>query len=123
MKTQINKKVRNKRTTKAKKLNKTKKNNKLNCSPKPKDEINNFSCYSDKSLYKLREVWNVKHPDDQILKTLPKEIHKALSDKIKPIDGAKTFLQEFYKVIKVAGVLALSVTLIVAALKVLGIIH
>lgn len=85
MKTQINKKVRIKRTTKAKKLNKTKKLNKLNCSPKPKDEINKFSCYSDKSLYKLREVWNIKHPDDQIPTTTPKEIHKALSNKMKTV--------------------------------------
>jgi hypothetical protein len=49
--------------------NKTVKNvhlEKVNCSPKPKGEINDFSCYTNKSLYKLRDLWNARHPDVKI---------------------------------------------------------
>ena len=39
---------------------------KVNCSPKPEAEINDFSCYTDKSLHKLKELWNARHPDAKI---------------------------------------------------------
>ena len=51
---------------------------KLNCSPKPKDEINDFSCYTDESLIKLRDRWNARHRDVEIRSTNPKEIHNQL---------------------------------------------
>jgi len=53
---------------------------KLNCSPKEKDEINDFTCYTDKSLFKLRDLWNARHPDKKINTNDTKEIHKLLSD-------------------------------------------
>jgi hypothetical protein len=53
---------------------------KLNCSPKPKGEMNDFSCYTDKSLYKLRNLWNERHPDARIETNNPKEIHVLLSN-------------------------------------------
>ena len=31
---------------------------KVKCSPKQLNELNNFTCYTDKSLYKLRDMWN-----------------------------------------------------------------
>ena len=52
---------------------------KINCSPKDKNEINDFTCYTDKSLYKLRDLWNARHPDSKIETNDPKEIHHRLS--------------------------------------------
>ena len=52
---------------------------KVNCSPKPKGEINNFSCFTNKSLYKLRDLWNARHPDLKINTSTPKEIHRQIS--------------------------------------------
>lgn len=62
---------------------KGKKNNtqlaKVICSPKSKDEINDFSCYTNKSLYKLRDLWNARHPDAKITSNSSKEIHEQIS--------------------------------------------
>jgi len=52
---------------------------KINCSPKDKNEINDFTCYTDKSLYKLRDLWNARHPDAKIETNDPKEIHHKIS--------------------------------------------
>ena len=51
----------------------------LRCSPKEKGKINEFSCYTDKSLYKLRDLWNVRHPDVIINTNNPQEIHSLLT--------------------------------------------
>jgi len=61
---------------------KTIKLKKVNCSPKPKNEINHFSCYTNKSLYKLRDLWNARHPDVKIKSSSPKEIHSFISKKL-----------------------------------------
>ena len=53
---------------------------KVNCSPKPKGEINEFTCYTNKSLYKLRDLWNARHPDFKITTNSPKEIHRRISE-------------------------------------------
>ena len=55
---------------------------KINCSPKPKDKINDFTCYTNDSLYKLRDLWNARHPDVKIISNSPKEIHRILSEKL-----------------------------------------
>lgn len=55
---------------------------KVNCSPKPKGEINDFSCYTNKSLYKLRDLWNARHPDVKIVSNSPKEIHHFITEKL-----------------------------------------
>ena len=55
---------------------------KINCSPKPKGEINDFSCYTNKSLYKLRDLWNARHPDVKITSNSPKEIHRFITEKL-----------------------------------------
>ena len=59
--------------------------NNVNCSPKPKGEINEFSCYTDKTLYKLRELWNARHPDAKIKTNDHKEIHSLLSNYLKGV--------------------------------------
>ena len=53
---------------------------KINCSPKSKDELNDFSCYTNKSLIELRDRWNARHPDVKINTNSPKEIHQKLSE-------------------------------------------
>lgn len=53
---------------------------KVNCSPKAKGEINDFTCYTNKSLYKLRDLWNARHPDGKIKTSSPKEIHRQISE-------------------------------------------
>jgi hypothetical protein len=60
--------------------NKTIKLKKLNCSPKTKGEMNKFTCYTNKSLYKLRDLWNARHPDAKINSNMPKEIHYLLKN-------------------------------------------
>lgn len=53
---------------------------KVNCSPKDKKEMNDFSCYTDKGLYKLRDLWNARHPDTIINTNDTKEIHSQLTE-------------------------------------------
>jgi len=50
----------------------------VNCSPKSKDDINDFSCYTDESILKLRDRWNARHPDVLIKTNDPLEIHNNL---------------------------------------------
>uniref|UniRef100_A0A6C0IRR7 Ubiquitin-like protease family profile domain-containing protein n=1 Tax=viral metagenome TaxID=1070528 RepID=A0A6C0IRR7_9ZZZZ len=45
---------------------------KLNCSPE--NDTNDFTCYSNEDLFKLRELWNYRHPDAKITSNSPKEI-------------------------------------------------
>ena len=52
---------------------------KLRCSPKEKNKINSFSCYTNDSLYKLRDQWNKRHSNKIIKTNDPKEIHSMLS--------------------------------------------
>lgn len=70
---------------KGKKHNKTVKLQKLNCSPKEKGKINDFSCYTNESLMKLKELWNARHPDVKITTNSPKEIHRFISEKLSGI--------------------------------------
>jgi len=61
---------------------KTKKNiilQQVNCSPKDKKELNDFSCYKNGDLHKLRNLWNSRHPDHLIQTNTPSEIHYKLS--------------------------------------------
>ena len=53
---------------------------KVNCSPKDKNEINDFTCYTDKSLFKLRDRWNLRHPDVKIVTNDSREIHELLKN-------------------------------------------
>jgi hypothetical protein len=49
---------------------------KLNCSPENKKK--DYTCYSDNDLYKLREMWNARHPDKPINSNNTKIIWKQL---------------------------------------------
>lgn len=49
---------------------------KLNCSPK--NDPNNYTCYTNENLYKLKDIWNERHPDRPIKSRDPKEIWSML---------------------------------------------
>jgi hypothetical protein len=50
----------------------------LRCSPSQKKNKNDFSCFSNEDLYKLRDLWNLRHPDAVINTTESKEIWDVL---------------------------------------------
>jgi len=56
----------------------------LRCSPNPQKK-QNFSCYSDEALYKLRDLWNARHPDAKIDSNNTKEIWQFLSEHMKSV--------------------------------------
>ena len=71
-------KVYKKRYKTNKKTNKTMKFKKLNCSTSVKNK--NYTCYSNTELYKLRDIWNARHPDRPIKTKKPKDIWDKLKD-------------------------------------------
>lgn len=50
-----------------------------NCSPKG-DEKLNYTCYTKKGLIKLRELWNLRHPDRMIKTSKPNQIWNELKN-------------------------------------------
>jgi len=75
--------TRIKKTQKERKRTKTVKLKKVNCSPKPRNEMNSFSCYTNRSLYQLKKLWNERHPDVKITATIPEEIHGQLAAQLR----------------------------------------
>jgi len=55
---------------------------KLQCSPKEKGKVNDFTCYTNESLIKLRDLWNERHPDNLIKTNNTQEIHKKLANNL-----------------------------------------
>jgi hypothetical protein len=53
---------------------------KLNCSPKGKNEVNEYTCYTDDDLHKLRNMWNARHSDKPITTNDSKEIWNMLKN-------------------------------------------
>ena len=51
---------------------------KLNCSPK--NTNTNYTCYSDSDLYKLKDMWNARHPDRPIKTKNTKQIWILLKE-------------------------------------------
>ena len=49
---------------------------KVNCSPKISKR--KFTCFSDKNLHKMRDLWNIRHPEHTINTNESYEIWKAL---------------------------------------------
>ena len=56
---------------------------KLRCSPKLKQK--DFTCYEDETLYKLRDLWNNRHEDLQIITNDTKEIWYKLKDSMQNV--------------------------------------
>ena len=68
--------------------NKKKRVNKVNykkeqCAPKKKGEYLDFSCYTPEVLYKMRNIWNRRHPDVQIASKDLKTIWESLGNHMK----------------------------------------
>jgi len=61
-----------------KRRNRTKKWRKERCSPKKVDDKLDFSCYTTRGLYKMKNIWNKKHPDRRIKSNDPQRIWKSL---------------------------------------------
>jgi len=59
--------------------------NNTSCSPKPTSEINNFSCFTNKSLFELQTFWNKRFPTSKIISNDPREIHRQLEINLKGI--------------------------------------
>jgi hypothetical protein len=59
---------------------KTKPFQKLNCSPKDKNEVKEYTCYTDANLQKMRNMWNARHPDKKITTNDSKEIWQLLKN-------------------------------------------
>lgn len=76
----IKKSNNSKKTNTSKKSSqKTSKPKQPNCAPNPNKTLD-FTCYSTNALYKLRDLWNVRHPDVKIEETKPKQIWLKLQD-------------------------------------------
>ena len=52
------------------------------CGPRKKGDVNNFTCYTNQMLEKIRDMWNKKHPDNLINTNIPHEIWKEYQKKI-----------------------------------------
>jgi hypothetical protein len=70
----IKKTINKKRRLKLKKRNKTFK--RVNCGPSIAKK--DFTCYSDSALIKLRNTWNMRHPDARINSNNSREIWNSL---------------------------------------------
>jgi len=53
---------------------------KLRCSPKTGNK--KYTCLEDETLYKLKELWNARHPDSKIETNEAKEIWEQLNKKL-----------------------------------------
>jgi hypothetical protein len=56
---------------------------KQQCSPKTKKK--GYSCLTDDALYKLRDLWNIRHPDVAINSSDPKEIWEKMKTNMKSV--------------------------------------
>ena len=56
----------------------------LRCSPKPNNK-KDFTCFSDESLYQLRDMWNIRHPDSEINCNDPEQIWSEIQEKLKHV--------------------------------------
>ena len=67
------KKTRRKKNKRSRSLKKDR------CSPKLDKNKLDFTCYTKNSLFKLKEIWNKKHPDMLIQSNKPREIWGSLN--------------------------------------------
>ena len=56
---------------------------KMNCSPTQKQ--NDFTCYGDEELHKIKDMWNKRNPNDIIIATDKKKIWIALMKRMKNV--------------------------------------
>ncbi len=58
---------------------------KLQCSPSLENNGNPFSCYSNKSLHKMRNLWNARHPDAKIVSNNSRQIWETLKNNMSSV--------------------------------------
>ena len=64
------------------------------CSPTV-DNNKSYTCYSDKSLDKIKNLWNIRHPDHKIKVDSEKEIWNTLRTNMKDVcDNEKCWLRQ-----------------------------
>lgn len=51
------------------------------CSPASPEKEDDFTCYSNESLNKMKNLWNIRHPNDQINSSDSQEIWQFFKDK------------------------------------------
>ena len=51
------------------------------CAPNP-NSVGEFTCYTSQALYKMKDLWNIRHPDCKITSREPKKIWEDLRDYI-----------------------------------------
>ena len=51
---------------------------KVNCSPNP--DKKEFTCYSDNALFKMKKLWNARHPRNKITTNNSKDIWHELRE-------------------------------------------
>lgn len=81
------KKIKNKKSKTKKISKKTHKHthfNNVKCAPKT-ESIGSFTCYSDTALRKMRDLWNMRHPDCKIKDKTPREIWLSLKSYMKNV--------------------------------------
>jgi hypothetical protein len=60
----------------------------INCSPTHNDK--NYTCLCNESLFKLKNLWNERHPDSKITSNEPKEIWKSIQSNLKNVCNKET---------------------------------
>ncbi len=58
-------------------------NNNINCSPNPNKK--DYTCFSENSLFKMKELWNMRHPHDTIDTNDSKQIWKHFKKRLSHI--------------------------------------
>jgi len=56
---------------------------KSQCAPKKKGDYLDFSCYTPEVLFKMKDVWNMKHPDSKIVSNDLKKIWEEMGNYMK----------------------------------------
>ena len=56
----------------------------LQCSPNPENK-KDYSCLDDATLFKLKDLWNLRHPDVKIVSNVPKDIWSQIKIYLKNV--------------------------------------
>lgn len=65
------------------------------CSPAKQHKNQDITCYSNKSLEKIKTLWNERHTDDEITSNKPSEIWKELNERFKYVcDTEKCWMRQ-----------------------------
>ncbi len=66
----------------------------LSCNPKHKKTRKKYSCYDDKTLLLLKDIWNRKHPEKKIVSTENETIWKELQSKLSECSHEICFMEK-----------------------------